>query len=308
MIGLVRIVLAVFTLADRAFPSFPMKTSVTLPNGHFPRWMLSSTIRTRSAVAKQRRGLIHSTLSWRFGRYSFNQRLQNILAMFWTWRQRRLLYISSLLKTPGGKFGLALNNNRWFGVRESRSFGSLLTGVNGLPFKIPSTSFINVRSISSETSCCPSKALRILRTDLIVRSQAPPTCEVVGGLNFHVIFFWWTNLWIDSWFPSLNNSRSSLSPAWRFVPLSLETVVGHPRKLMNLRNAFMKESVSGEFTTSTWTAHTWLRHFPDALQLLGFRRRPIIDEVCACKLLSSGSLTWKLLGVKTWMNWFFAWL
>ena len=80
-------------------------------------------------------------------------------------------HISSLLKTPGGKFGLALNNNRWFGVRGSRSFGSLLPGVNGLRFKIPSTSLINVGSVSSETSCCPSSALKILRTDLIVRSH-----------------------------------------------------------------------------------------------------------------------------------------
>ena len=198
-----------------------MKTSVTLPNGHFPRRMLSSAIRTRSPVAKQRRGLVHFALSWRVGKYSFNQRLQNILAMYWTWRQRRLLYISSLLKTPGGKFGLALSNNRWFGVRGSRSLGSLLTGINGLPFKIPSTSLISVRSISSETSCCPSKVLRILRTDLIVRSQAPPMCEAAGGLNFHVMFLWIRNLWIDSWFHSLTNSRNSLSPAWKFVPLSL---------------------------------------------------------------------------------------
>jgi len=210
--------------------------------------MLSSTITARLPVAKQQQVLVHFALSWRVGKYSFNQRLQNISAMYWTWRQCRLLYIS-LLKTPGGKFGLALNNNRWFGVRGSRSFGSLLTGVNGLPFKIPWTSLTNVRSISSETSCCPSKALRILQMDLIVHSQAPPMCEAAGGLNFHVIFFWWRNFWIDSWFQSLNNSHNSLSPAWKFVPLSLQTVVGHPRKLMNLCNAFKKESVSSEFTT-----------------------------------------------------------
>ena len=42
VIGLVRIVVAVFTFAAQTFPSFPMKTLVILPNGHFPQWMLSS--------------------------------------------------------------------------------------------------------------------------------------------------------------------------------------------------------------------------------------------------------------------------
>ena len=47
----------------------------------------------------------------------------------------------------------------WFGVRGSRSFGSLATEVNVQPFKIPSTSLINFRSISSETSCCSSNQI-----------------------------------------------------------------------------------------------------------------------------------------------------
>ena len=120
------------------------------------------------------------------------------------------------LKTPGGKFRLTLNYNGWFGVKWSRSFGSLLTGVNGLPFKITSTILVSVRSISSETD----KLLSWQSSQDLACSQAPPMCEAGGGLNFHVIFFWWRNLWIDSWFQSLTNSRSSLSlPSFEVCPV-----------------------------------------------------------------------------------------
>ena len=150
---------------------------------------------------------------------------------------------------PTGKFGLALSNNRWFGVSGSRSFGSLLTGVKGRLFKIPWTSVIMVLSISSEKSCCPSNALRILRMDRMIRSQAPPICDAESGLNFQMTFLWRRNAWIDCWFQSSNDSPISFSPARKFVPLSLHMVVGFPLRLINLRNALMKPSVSSEWTT-----------------------------------------------------------
>ena len=107
--------------------------------------------------------------SCRAGKYSFSQRFQNMSEMCCTRRQRRLLQLSSLPKDPTGLLGFDLNDNKCFGVRGSRSLGSLLTNVKGRLFKIPATSAMRVCSISSVKSCCPSKAIRILRIDSFPR-------------------------------------------------------------------------------------------------------------------------------------------
>ena len=155
--GLVTSVKLVRTFADLTYPSFPRKTLITLPTYHFPRWTFSSAINTRSPIAKLRRGFIHFALSCSVDTYSNSQPVQNLpeyvghVLNLYKLLQRRLLYLwlSSEPKDPTGKLGFALNNNKWFGVSGSSCFGSLLTGVNGLLFKIPETSAMKVCSISS---------------------------------------------------------------------------------------------------------------------------------------------------------------
>lgn len=162
-------------------PSFPLKTSSTLPRGHFPRW----TFRPRSIpIGREGRGFNHLFLSCRVCKYFFDHRFQTMSDKYWTWRQRRLLHMPSFEKTFDVKLRLDCSSNKWFGVIGSRTLGSLLTGVSGLLWRMPWTSVIRVLRDSSETICSPSKAARFLHTDMITRFQIPPMCEAVGGLNF----------------------------------------------------------------------------------------------------------------------------
>ena len=133
-------------------PSLPGCTSRTRPKGHWPRWTLSSAVRTRSPTAKSRRGLIHFCRSCKLGKYSDSHLFQNTSARYWICFQRRWQYKSLFTKTPGGRFKCDRRSNKWVGVKGSASIELSLLRGKGRPFRIPSTSAINVRSASPETN------------------------------------------------------------------------------------------------------------------------------------------------------------
>ncbi len=69
-------------------------------------------------------GFSHFLRSSNRGRYSRSQRFQNKSVMYWTCRQRRRAYVSSLRNTPCGRFGFVFSSSRWLGVRVSGLFAS----------------------------------------------------------------------------------------------------------------------------------------------------------------------------------------
>ena len=91
--------------------------------------------------------------------------------------------MSDLSNVPGRMFGVCLIKRRWFGVSGVSSLGSRLSFVIGLAFSIHCTSAMIVAKTLLHTNCSPSVLLRILRTDLIIRSHTPPIWLAVGGLN-----------------------------------------------------------------------------------------------------------------------------
>ena len=111
---------------------------------------------------------------WRVGRYSWIQRLQNRFAKYCACLYCRLQCRSSFSKIPGGTLAHGRSCKRWFGVRGSSSMGSSLFHVNGLLFRMLVASVITVDSTSSQTTCSFKRALRMLRTDLIILFHGPP--------------------------------------------------------------------------------------------------------------------------------------
>ena len=204
-------------------PSFPGCTWTILPNGHWPRCTFSSTTKTKSPVAKLRLGLVHFWRSWRVGRYSESHRFQNTFDKYWICLHRRLQYMSSSEKTPGGMMLFGRKRSRWLGVKASKYAGLSLLGVRGRPFKIHSISVISFRSASPETSCSFMKHLITFRTDRITHSQTAPIWEAPGGLNFHWMPFSCRYFSIFWWFQVLMSSRIFFSSADKLVLLSLLT-------------------------------------------------------------------------------------
>ncbi len=108
-------------------PLLSLTVSTTLPNCHWLLGSISSLMITTSFTLRFRRGVCHF---WRveiWRRYSFFQRLQNCSTKYWTLCHRFVAYMSSLTNFPGG--GSATSDFisiKWFGVRGSSEFGSLM--------------------------------------------------------------------------------------------------------------------------------------------------------------------------------------
>ena len=153
------------TRAERTRPSFPSFTSNTLPTGHWLRASWCSSTSTRSPSRTFLWGSCH-LVRWRSkGRYSFVHRLQKMFARYSTLCHLLLRFRSSSLKSPGRAVtGRCMR--RWFGVRGSRSRGSLETGVIGQLLMIPSAPTSRVVSISWERTC---SRVSLARTFLTIR-------------------------------------------------------------------------------------------------------------------------------------------
>jgi len=242
------------TSTCRTKPLESGKTCVIRPMSQEFLGAFSSTIRTMSPVAKFLLFLFHFCLIWSSGRYSLVHRFQNKLAMYWIWRHLLFPWQSLGLKTPGGRNGFDLSSKRWFGVRGSKSPGSLETVVMGRSFMIASTSQKSVASPSSSSFCSCVRALRMRLTVLICLSQIPPWWEPAGGLNIQFISSLRSLFWICVWFNSCIASFSSRSALTKLVPLSdLMTLTG-PLLAMNLLMALMQESELRLCASSRWTA------------------------------------------------------
>ena len=81
----------------------------------------------------------------------------------------------------------------------------------------------------------------------------PPNCAAAGRLKIHSISCWDVYLSIHCLFHPSSAALSSCSPAWKLVPLSLQTTWGLPRLDINLCIALMKEWMSKECAISMWT-------------------------------------------------------
>lgn len=154
LMGLSRTLVCVLTLTALTRPLESDFTSNTLPKTHEPHGAEESTTITTSPGVKLPLFVHYFCLSCMRGKYSWLQRFQNKLAMYCTCLQRRLTYRSFFSKIPDGRMGLVFRSKMWFGVRGSKSCGSLLTVVIGRLFKMASTSHRMVCSPSSSRVCC----------------------------------------------------------------------------------------------------------------------------------------------------------
>ena len=164
----------VLIFTRRTNPSRTQTASTTLPIGHEFRGSLSSTISVTSPTSKFRLGVNHFWRSWSRGRYSRSQRFQDNSAIYWTCRQRRRAYKSSLQNTPGGRFGCILSSRKWLGVRASTSHGSSYNFIIGRMLIIDSISHRNVCRQSSFRICSLRRTFAMFLTVLIWRSRTPP--------------------------------------------------------------------------------------------------------------------------------------
>lgn len=150
----------VFTWACLTSPLWSENTCKILPITQEFLGAESSTTSTTSSGLRFLLVVCHFCLSCKSGRYSLTQRLQNRSAIYWTWRHLRLEYKSALSKIPGGIEGLTLISKKWFGVRASKSFGSLETQVMGRLLRIAFTLHNRVCKLSSSRDCCFTTELR----------------------------------------------------------------------------------------------------------------------------------------------------
>ncbi len=179
----------VFTWACLTRPLLSVNVCSTRPITQEFRGADSSAINTMSPGFRFFIRLCHFCLSCKSGRYSLTQRFQNRSAIYWTWRHLRLEYRSALSKTPGDIDGFTFSSSKWFGVRGSKSFGSLDTLVMGRLLIIASTSHKSVWRLSSSRDCCFTMELRIFRTVRICRSQTSMVGSSWGVENPSYTFF-----------------------------------------------------------------------------------------------------------------------
>ena len=138
-IGLSTTIVLILTSTRRMHPFLSDITFTVVPICQELRGAFSSTIRTTSPTAEFRLACTHFCRSCSRGKYFLIHLFQKRSAIYWTFRHLRRTHRSSLLNSPGGRFGFLLSSGRWFGVRTSKSSGSLDTLVMGLLFTIAST-------------------------------------------------------------------------------------------------------------------------------------------------------------------------
>lgn len=185
VIGLLRMLVLVWTFTERTSPLESAVVLRTLPIIHEPLGAVESAIITMSPGEKLLLCLIHFCLSCIASKYSDVHLFQKSSAMYCTCLHLLLMYRSDFSNRPGGKVGLPFNRRIWFGVSASKSLGSSETLVSGRSLSIASTSQNSVCRPSSSSVCCPATEVSTLRTERIRRSQTPPWCEAAGVLKRH---------------------------------------------------------------------------------------------------------------------------
>ena len=260
------------TLTVRTNPSLPWYTDSTSPSGHRLRGVFSSAIKTRSPTPGFGWTVCHLSRHWRTGKYKRTHFFQKTLAKCWTCHYR-LRNSSCLLNSPGGNEGPSLSSRRWFGVSGVASFGSSLDFVNGLPFKMDSTSTSKVSKISSVSWTFERMAFKTFLTAPTMRSQTPPTWAAVGGLNCQSILFLTAYSWTLSGDMSCMDKRISFSPPTKLVPLSEKTFFGTPRLATKRRNALINEFVSRQSSFSKWTARVTMHDIMHPYRFISDRPR-----------------------------------
>ena len=153
----------------------------------------------------------------------------NTSAWYCIWRHFLRECRSSSLNSPGGALA-GRWISKWLGVRGSKSLGSSEAGVRGLLLMIPSATTNKVVSISLVGTCSVIMVNKILRTDLIWRSQTPPMCDAAWGLNNQRMPRWLIASCILSLLHASISLRSSRSAPTKLVPLSERSKQGSPRR------------------------------------------------------------------------------
>lgn len=92
--------MSLLTSATLTRSFIPGKTFVTLPSNQCPLGSFSFTTSTRSPTARFHCGLNHFCLCCKIGKYSCNQRVQNLSLRICDCFQHFLLYKSALSKFP----------------------------------------------------------------------------------------------------------------------------------------------------------------------------------------------------------------
>uniref|UniRef100_A0A2M4C608 Secreted protein n=1 Tax=Anopheles marajoara TaxID=58244 RepID=A0A2M4C608_9DIPT len=217
---------------------------------------------TTSPTATGRTLFTHLLLLVSVGRYSRTHFFQNTSAILCEVSHDVLKVAASLSNGRCGLSPLKLPNKKWLGVSggsESRSIGTSVSGreltVNSTSIKVDS----RTSSVGSRGSCISRSAFF---TDPIRRSQDPPKCGAPGGLNTHRRFGAVSsiNRLLSTSFSASFNSRDA---PMKFVPQSLISSIGLPRRAINRRIARMQDDVFSVWTSSTWIALV-VRHINSA--------------------------------------------
>ena len=253
-IGCVKVDVVVLTTTLQTTPFRSGKQDSTFPISQEDLGAVESTTRTMSSTHTFLWGCNHFCRSWRRVRYSLDHLCQKTLLRCWTWRQHRLAQRSLSAKSPGGREGWALSRRRWFGVRESRSLGSVEHLVSGRPLRVDSTSARRVIRPSSVSACSWVRPRMTLRIERIRRSQNPPWCDAPGALKRRSISFWSRCDWMWERFHPRMACQSSLWAPTILVPLSDLIILTWPRRAVNRLRAFKKGSVSSDAAISMCTA------------------------------------------------------
>ena len=129
---------------------------------------------------------------------------------------------------------------------------SSLEGVMGRLFNMDSPSQTNLWSASSVNKQVRVIAFKVLFTDFISASQAPPIHVLLGGLNVHtnLTCFLTNSDTILGTLISAMASWSSFCAPLKLVPLSDRIRLTFPRRVIKRRNAKMK----------CWNYMSWTRH------------------------------------------------
>ena len=180
--------------------------------------------------------LIHNSIFCRLfnvGRYYFLNLSQMRSEYACVFRKSFPWLTNSCAQGRYGKQTFWLPSRKWFGVIDSKSFTSELTGVKGLAFVVCSTRHIVVERTSSVIDRFPNTEYIAFLQLLTSLSHTPPNWVAAGGLNFHLIPCWTKCSSILSLFHAATYSLNSRSAPKKFIPLSLIIFMGLPLRAMN---------------------------------------------------------------------------
>ena len=269
--GLVKTDDFVLTSAVLTSPFPSGYTDSTLPSGQELLGALTSTMSTTSPTCTLRCGHNHFWRSWSKGKYSRTHLFQKRSAKYCTCLHRRRRRLSCLVKKAGGRHCWSLSSNKWFGVRQLKSLGSLEVLLKGRLLWIDSTSVKRVVRLSSVNTCSFINPHNTRWVNRISRSHDRPWCDAPGALNIHVMLFWSRKDSTWELFHCCRACFSSRCAPIRFVPLSDLMTLNCPLRELKQRKVLMKASESSDTDISKCTARmtkyvnnapyriTWLR-------------------------------------------------